>query len=202
MFHQMLKGKGLSIALGAALLASPAAHAVTATTTVQVTFPQVLILYSYDQIALDVTAATLATQLGVSGATCTSGSYCVEFAAPTSTLNWDMTNPVDANIAGGAAALPTLSAVGVSISNAWGVRSVAAGGGLTASVTGPASLVGPLGSSNLPVSLVGTNNTAPTRGMGVLNASRTGSINFTLNANGLDTAGAYSGDFVVEVVSP
>ena len=111
-----------------------------------------------------------------------------------------MTSAVDANIAGSAVALPALNAVAVNIGNAWGVRSVAAGAGLTAAVTGPATLTGP--GTALAVSGVGTNNTTPTRGMGVLNASRTGSIDFTLNLSVLDTAGAYSGNFVVSVTSP
>lgn len=201
MFRRLLKGKGFSIALGSALLAAPAAHAVTATTTVQITFPQVLILYTYDQISLDVTAGTLSGALGVTGTNCTTGSYCVQLADP-GPQTWDMLNPVDVDIASGTVGLLDLSAVGVNISNAWGVRSIAAAGGLTASVTGPTSLTGPAGSTALAVSSIGTDNTAPTRGMGALTADRTGSIDFTLDASALDTAGAYAGDFVVEVTSP
>jgi hypothetical protein len=110
---------------------------------------------------------------------------------------------VNADIAPGAAALPALNAVAVNLDNAWGVRSVAAGAGLTATVTGPANLTGP--SPSLPLPLVGlasTDNPAPSRGMGALNASRTGSIDFTLDLTNLDTAGAYSGLFAIEVTSP
>jgi len=185
--------------MGAAAIAAPAAYAVTATTTVEITFPQVLILYSYDTIQLDVTEATLATELGVTGASCTSGSYCVQFtnAGP---LDWDMNSAVNADIATAASALPDLSAVAVNIENAWGVRSVAAAGGLTAGVTGPTSLTGP--GASLAVSGATTDNFAPTRGMGALDSTRTGSIDFTLNLSTLNTAGTYTGDFVISVTSP
>lgn len=199
MSRQLFKMTQIAVAMSAAAFAAPAAHAVQATTTVEVTFPQMLILYTYDRISLDVTAASLASKLGVVGGTCTADSYCIEFAA-TGPLNWDMNNPVDANIAGGAAALPDLSAVAVNIDNAWGVRSVSAGGGLAASILAPAALTGP--GANLNVVTASTDNPTPTRGLGVLNASRTGSIDFTLNLSTLDTQGRYSGDFVVQVTSP
>jgi hypothetical protein len=201
MSRQLKKWTRIAAAAGAVALATPAAHAVQATTNVRVNFPQLLILYSFDQITLDVTQASLASKLGVTGASCTSGSYCVEFASA-GPLNWDLVNnTVDANIA--PVDLTGIDDLDVVVSNAWAVRSVAAGGGgLAATVSGPGTLTGP--GTALPVDEVGTDRPNPVPGLGSVapGSNRVGSINFSLDLRSLDRAGQYSGDFVIEVTSP
>ena len=58
-----------------ALLPATSTQAATATTTVEINFPQILILYTFDQIDLAVDAAGLADAI-TTGTTACSGDYC------------------------------------------------------------------------------------------------------------------------------
>jgi hypothetical protein len=187
--------------IASAALGTQTAHAVSASTTIEIDFPTILVLYHYDTINMLVDAADLGTALAAGGtASCTAsgpGEYCVELTGPVG-LAWDMVSPVDAgmDVDPGTSTL-TPGNVNVVIQNAWGVRSVGAAS-MSAGVTGPANLTD--GTNNLGVSMTppGTDNATPTPGL----ALDTGSIEFGVDLTNLNASGTYSGDFTITVTSP
>ncbi len=63
-------------ALASLLVAAPSAYAAQATTTVEVNFPTVLVMYHYDTIQLDVTSAALANFITGGSAVACAGDSC------------------------------------------------------------------------------------------------------------------------------
>ena len=107
-----------------ALLPVASAQAATATTTVEISFPQILILYTFDQIDLSVDAAGLADAITPGTTTC-AGDYCSDQGTVDLTgtgLALDGSDTLDADIAGGVGSLP--GPVTVTVENAFGVRAL------------------------------------------------------------------------------
>ncbi len=133
--------KGLLAGSIACALAVPQAFAATGTTSVDIDFPPLLILYYYDNIPITVDAASFATATGMDApAGCSvdaPGVECNVAAAPTPTLTaalGSITADADIGTDGAPAALNTT--ISFDINNAWGVRSLVGGAGtLDATIT-------------------------------------------------------------------
>jgi hypothetical protein len=115
----------LSALLAASLLiaATSSAHAATATTTININLPQVVILYTFDTINLTIDAAAVGSLL-TGAAQCTdANNLCIEIApTPALTITDLSAASVDADIASSAAAI--VGSRTVTIKNAFGVRSL------------------------------------------------------------------------------
>ena len=125
----------------------PGTQAADVSTTIDINFPSVMVLYYYNQIDLDVDADTLVNQLGGSSGECDSagtGENCVQAADQTYSLDLDSpTVTADIQTDGGAL---SSAPVDVTIENAYGMRclgcttysvAVSDGANSTAVVTDP-----------------------------------------------------------------
>lgn len=190
--------------IATAAMGTQSANAVSADTTIDVQFPEIIVLYHFGTISLEITQANLATALGAStlGLTCVpgpAGGYCVEVADP-GPLTLDLAAPtVDAGMDTNAAATAALSPLGtitVVIENAWGVRSIGTINGLLTTITTPPNLSDG-GLETITVLNPTTDNPNPTVGLGL----DTGSMGFDMVLTSLDTAGNYTGVFTIDIVS-
>jgi hypothetical protein len=104
---------------------APATQAADVSTTIDINFPTVMVLYYYNQLDLDVDAASLVDQLGGSSAACNSagtGENCL--AATDQTYSLDLgsaTVTADIETDGGAV---TTTPVDVTITDAYGMRCI------------------------------------------------------------------------------
>ena len=169
-----------------ALLPATSTQAATATTTVEINFPQILILYTFDQIDLAVDAAGLADAI-TTGTTACSGDYCSDQGTSDlsgTLLNLDGADVLDADIGTGVGSLP--GPVNITIQNAFGVRALG--------YSGYSANAAKTGTANAAFG----NPTVTTPGYTGLSLS-TGNLSFTIDLSQLSGSGAQAQDYQITV---
>ena len=191
--------RNLKRALYAAMVAAPLAmlqatpgQAATANTTISIDFPSILILYTYDNIELEVSEAGLGGALEGSGTVSCTGSDCRSAQGDRdltgSLLSLDGADVVDATIGTPVGSLP--SGIGVTIENAYGARCLGCSAG-TYAVT-----LTDGGNS----AAIGTFTTTAPAVNGLTLA--TGDLSFEVDLGSLTAAGAVSETVTITVVGP
>jgi hypothetical protein len=205
--------KFLMAACVAALAAFGPIHGTKAASVdvdVDITLPSFLILYCYDNIAINIDPADLGTALGatndsgvpLSGVAGPSGGYTS--AASTITAQMNIAADAGANLA---------TTVDLVLQDTCGVRALASGG--TATITVPSNAgtleaAGGAGNGSIAVSSVTTSDSGPsgltlTGGLGTLN---TFDVTMSLDLAGVIAADTFSDtneggvEFVIDVVTP
>ncbi len=183
------------------------AKAASVDVDVDITLPSFLILYCYDNIAINIDPADLGTALGatndsgvsISGAAGPSGGYTS--AAGTITADMDI----------GSATTTLTQTVDLVLQDTCGVRAIASGGTATITVPSNAStLEGGVGAGTIGVTSVTTSDSGAgglsiTGGLGTLN---TFDVTMSLNLSNVIQAGTFADtdeggvEFVVNVVTP
>ncbi len=126
--------KTLIVGSLAAAFAVPGAHAASGTTSIDIDFPPLLILYYYDSIPITVDAASFATATGMdTPANCNvnvPGVECGVTSSPTLTPTAALGQiNANADIATDGAPAALTTTINFDINNAWGVRSLVGAGG-------------------------------------------------------------------------
>ena len=183
----------LAIALGMALTPTPAAAAgTTGQTTFSVILQPTTLLYYYSAINLTVPSSALVTLAG--GATTNLGAQALNATGTASTLS-----ATAATIAPGAPG--SISAVGLTLSNVWAVRSITTPSSGTTKVSVSFSGTTTQASATLKSSTAGSNialsslATSPTsfNGTGLGGAPQVGNVTMTMDLSNAKTAQTYSG---------
>ncbi len=119
--------------VAATLGMAPQSYAASGTTSIDIDFPPLLILYYYNSIPITVDAASFATATGMDApAGCTTDAPGVEcdVGAATPTLTSALGQiTADADVIGDAPAANLTTTISFDINNAWGVRSLVGGAG-------------------------------------------------------------------------
>jgi hypothetical protein len=191
--------KGLAAAVAASLLAvsfSAPVNAASGTTTLSVTLNELVILYYYDNISFEISAADLVKYLEPGA----DANDAIEETAGGNDLG--TVSLASGEISGDVTMTPTiatLTEIEVTIANAWAVRSIDADGALVAAVTvSGATLTNPGGGTiGLSITGSGTNDTAPTSGLTL----QTGDIVFNMDVSNADRSGDYTGGSVLITVT-
>ena len=124
----------LLLGFAAAALHAPHSFAASGTTSIDIDFPPLLILYYYNSIPITIDAASFSTATGMDApAGCSTGAPGVECdvgaaAAPTLTSALGQIT-ADADIISDAPAAALTTPISFHINNAWGVRSLVGGAG-------------------------------------------------------------------------
>lgn len=189
-----------------AVLAVPASHAASGTTTVNVTFPPLIILYYFNQIDVALSSADVQALLANNGNTftgCVSAADGLECAAATNASlaagsgTVDAVNPeitFDANITGDAnvPAGGLTTTISVILQNSWAVRALSS---TALSATVPAGAIGDFssvtispGSPDVSLTLGGANNNI-------------GDLTLNLDIDNTTTALLATGDITITVVA-
>ncbi|KZX57934.1 hypothetical protein A3709_20125 [Halioglobus sp. HI00S01] len=187
--HRTLRATAITGAMAATFLSS-GAHSASIITDVDLNFPQVLVLYAFDAIEIDIDEAGLINAIDPGASDCTDQDYCVEL------LGEDLSgSPLD--LTGGSGSIdaglddsdlvPLDGSVSVTINNAFGVRAL----GYT--------------QYNASVTKTGTANdvfagtpTVSTPTYDGLNLS-TGSLSFDIDLNELSVSGVQSQSYQITV---
>ena len=191
--------KGLAAAVAASLLAvsfSAPVNAASGNTTLSVTLNELVILYYYDNISFEISAADLVKYLE-------SGADANDAIQETSGGNDLGTVSLAAGeISGDVTMTPTISSltdIEVTIDNAWAVRSIDADGALVASVavSAPTLTNADGGTIGLSITGSGTNDATPASGLTL----QAGDIVFNMDVSNADRSGDYTGGSVLITVT-
>ncbi len=205
-----MKKKLAAIALSAAIMCAPggSSHAASVDVDIDITLPSILILYCYDDIALSLSTADLATALGVTN---DSGASVNGVGGPTGYTAAPGTVTADMDLTGSAPGVTTT--IDLVLTDTCGVRAIASGG--TATITVPSfeptlEAAGGVANGSITVNSVttsdaGLNGLTLTGGFGTLN---TFDVTMNLDLSGVVAADTFSDtdgstiEFVIEVVTP
>jgi hypothetical protein len=191
--------KGLAASVAASLLAlsfSAPVNAASGTTTLSVTLNELVILYYYDDISFEISAADLVDYLEPT----VDGNDAIEETAGGNDLG--VVSLAAGAISDDATMTPTvatLTDIEVTIANAWAVRSIDADGALVAAVTVFGATLTNAGGGTIGLSVTGsgTNDATPTSGLTL----QTGDIVFDMDMSSADRSGAYTGGSVLITVT-
>lgn len=197
--HQIKRIARTSLLAGSVVsaLAAPNAIAASGTTQVDITFPPLLILYYYDNIAVTVDAANFATATGADApANCTADAPGVEcgvatVSTPTLTAAALGSITADADIATDAAPAAVTTTVNFDINNAWAVRSLGLAS-MTASISNDSGDF-----SNVTTDRAGAGNLSSSLTLG---AANTGDIQFDVDLTALADATSATGQVTITVI--
>ena len=193
----MKLGNTLKNVLGAGLLAglcavAPLGHAATATTTIDVNFPSVVVMYHYDTITLQVDQTALANYMAGGAAAC-GGDFCDNLTGTLDLTGSPVTDlsgapvSVDANVNPPA---PPATAVPVTVQNAVGVRALGCST-YTATVTD--------GGSDVSMTVDTVNSLSTIDGAGCSLGLALGDLIFTMDVSQV-TGGSDSALFDISIV--
>lgn len=168
----------LSLAI-AGLVSTQAQAAVTGSMDLSVTMPEILVLYHFDKVTLDLTAAA-AEQVVSEGDKVVTGTATI--------------TPVTGALSiQGATTVGTTSNVAVTLNNAWAVRSISAN---TVKVAGSIESTELTGANGSVIGVTGMNLTSGTESGADVDLSsqwavQTGNIEFELDLSNATEAGVY-----------
>lgn len=192
----------------AALLPATASAQATGTMAVDVNLPEIVILYYYNSLTFNVDATSLVSRSGA-----------ISLGTPTFTT---FTPPAlvfsDPEVGG---TLGDLSNVGVTLTNAWGVRALTSNGTVDVSFTGPGTLDNRDATdptvlySQMEVKDVTVNVTSGATDIATgtdtatinipspgLATATLGNLGFTLDMSDVSASGDYIGSFTIEASAP
>ena len=170
-------------------LVSQGAQAATGQVQVDVSFPPLIILYYYDQISVDVSAAQIATAAGLSGSD--SGVEMEAGCDIVTTIGTVGAGSIEASASATTDASGVTNLISFDIDNVWAVRSIATNN-LTATLTGTSGEF-----TNVSSSLAGA-NVVPGWSFG---AGNTGDITFDIDLTTVTDPSSIS-DTITIAVSP
>lgn len=187
----------LAVVTIAAGFAAPAAAQTTATTNVSINIPSFVMLYYRADVSFDVGDSVMAALIGEGSNPADEGGTTVAF---------DSSFAADAGVSGTATGFTALGSATATVSNFWGVRSLAPVGGSTqVSVSFPSG-GDTLSNSTDSITLTGLETDVsggsfggasvsfgPTGLGGLPGGLQLGDVRFNVNLGGVSTSGSYTG---------
>jgi hypothetical protein len=214
--------KALTIALVAAVVAiagaGTASAQATGTTDIDIDFPNLLVLYYYDAIQVDINATDVLTLIGATPTSIVGDVAAIEQSGSAITASAGGTDlEATLEVVDDSLGLGGLNSVQLDLLGVWGVRSLSGTARLQVAPTANTTLLGPGGVSAIGVSApqirlqsagpdwtaASTNLEFTTLGLGSL---QRGDIQLTLNLTGVTVGGLHSsgadGTYVVSASRP